>query len=324
MYAPSRIRRFHRLFGYPTSLADELRSYFVVVAMLCLILALASVARAQVGTPVTGTVTDKQAGFAFDTPEGWVSQSMQGTYRVASESAPGVILVFPHTHTTLEQVRAAAYEGLHEEGGTSLSLSGTPAAFDDNGIAADFTGTFQWTPARGRAIGLLSPHGGGMAILALAETASFTPEFSALADRLARSFVFTKPDVGDVVEEWRVWFAGKRVVYMESYSSSGGSYGGYSTGGGYSMETNLYLCSSGAFTSSDQSSMSVDTGGAFGNSSSQGGGEGSWEIGVNAGTPVLRLHYHTGDVAEYTLSYEDEKTYLNGSRWFVVENPVCN
>jgi hypothetical protein len=273
---------------------------------------------------VEGRVSAAEAGFSYMTPEGWITQSLQGVYRIASSSAPGVILVYPHQHGSLDELRRLAMEGLQEDDGTMLAPASQPQSFAPNGVVADYSGLFQWTQAKARGIGLLSPHGGGVVILALAESGSFTDEFGGLADQIARSVEFTKPKTGPIADVWRQKLAGMRVVYMESYSSSGGSYGGYSTGGGYSMETNYYLCSSGDFSSSDSSSLSVDTGGAFGNSASSGRGEGRWEVAVVAGTPVLRLSYHSGQVVQYELSTDDgQKTYLDGQRWYVVENPVC-
>lgn len=104
---------------------------------------------------------------------------------------------------------------------------------------------------------------------------------------------------------------------MDSYSSSGPSYDGYSTGGGYSSETQIHLCAQGYFKFKSSSSVSIATGGAFGSSSGNKKGDGSWEITGNAqGQAVLKLNFNNGQVHEYILTYEDNKTFLNGERYF--------
>jgi hypothetical protein len=106
---------------------------------------------------------------------------------------------------------------------------------------------------------------------------------------------------------------------MESYYSSGPTVGDgeYATGGGYSNKEVIDLCAAGYFTKNSRSSVSVDTGGAFGNSSGGGAGAGTWKVVANAaGEPVLKLIYHSGESEEYVLSYQDGKTYLNGYRYY--------
>ena len=50
---------------------------------------------------------------------------------------------------------------------------------------------------------------------------------------------------------------------------------------------------------------------------------GQWAIIGQAGQPALQLRHSTGDVETFILSTDGSKTYLDGKRWFVVENTVC-
>lgn len=153
--------------------------------------------------------------------------------------------------------------------------------------------------------------------MAAATPEQFTGTHKQLAVQLANSIHFYKPETPSVVEEWKQTLQNSRLTYMDSYSSNSGSYGGYSTGGGYSSEIQIHLCGQGYFKYKSSSSTSIDTGGAFGSSSDSGRGNGTWEVVANAqGSATLRLNFNNGEVYEYTLDYQDKKTLLNGKRYF--------
>ncbi len=115
--------------------------------------------------------------------------------------------------------------------------------------------------------------------------------------------------------EWAQWLAGKKVTYMDSYSSG--------NAGGYNMRQDIFLCSSGEFLYKDESSVSVDVGGAFGNAGGQGQDTGRWRI-ITQGQPVgIELRYNDGRVEQYQLQYQDGATYVNGERWYVTAAEIC-
>ena len=58
-----------------------------------------------------------------------------------------------------------------------------------------------------------------------------------------------------------------------------------------------------------------DNSSAFDHSTSD--GNGAWDIIVgHTGQPTLVLKYNNGEVISYTLTYEDSKLYLDGTRYF--------
>ncbi len=112
---------------------------------------------------------------------------------------------------------------------------------------------------------------------------------------------------------------------MNSYYSSGGSYGGYSTGGGYSDKEIIDLCAQGYFNFSSSNSMSFDTGGGFGSSNSSDKGAGKWIVVNDAqGQDILELTYYNGKVQNYTLTVDGTKTMLNGYRYFRTYGTVAD
>jgi hypothetical protein len=117
------------------------------------------------------------------------------------------------------------------------------------------------------------------------------------------------------VREWVAFLAGKKLTTMSSYSSG--------TAGGYSARTDVYLCSDRSYALRDESSVSVDVGGAFGNSGGVGGEQGRWYIITNGEVVGLVLEAATGEVSEYRMDYQNQETYANGERVYVTPAEVC-
>ncbi|HKJ93722.1 MAG TPA: hypothetical protein VJ957_11155 [Longimicrobiales bacterium] len=122
------------------------------------------------------------------------------------------------------------------------------------------------------------------------------------------------------VQQWQRQLSGKRLTYMESYSSSGG--GSY---GGYSNRWDAYLCSDGTFYFQQNGMVSADAGG--GTSGYAGGSDGSrgqWQLVERNGQVVLQYRMADGSAGADVLTYRDGKTFLGQNRVFVTaENPYC-
>ena len=89
------------------------------------------------------------------------------------------------------------------------------------------------------------------------------------------------------------------------------------------MRQDIFLCSSGEFLYKDESSVSVDVGGAFGNSGGQGQDTGRWRIITQGQLVGIELRYNDGRVEQYQLQYQDGATYVNGERWYVTAAEIC-
>lgn len=268
-----------------------------------------------------GEVGEPSLGFKFTPPEGWSPNQLQGGYLLGSQTQKGFVLILPHQYATLDELRAAAHEGLQDENGTMLHLEGEIESFGENGIAVNFAGLVEWQKAKARAIGLLSPHGGGVTIIAAVEEQSFGPEYVQLAEQVANRMTFFKPEIPPIAEQWKQTLSGTRLTYMWSYYSSGS--GGAYAGG--SQETVIDLCPQGYFNYRDSNQMAVDGGfgdgyhgSGFGGGSDK--GSGVWEVAARGQQPILRLKFHDGRVFEYVVSIQDGKTYLDDKRYFRTYN----
>ncbi len=116
------------------------------------------------------------------------------------------------------------------------------------------------------------------------------------------------------MQEWVSFLAGSKLTRMSSYSSG--------SAGRYSARTDIYLCSDRSFLMRDESSVSVDVGGAFGSSGGTGNGRGRWYAITNGQVVGLVLEFDNGDTQEFRMEYENERTYANGERVFVTPAEV--
>ena len=277
-------------------------------------------------TASAGRLGDPQWGFTFEAPRGWVHRQTPEAFLLGSNTEKGAILVFPHTDNNLQALRSSAQQGIQEQG-TQLTLNGGVQAFGDNGLAAQYKGIADGQQAKGYAVGLISPHGGGATILTLVESASYSAAYSQRVEAMARSVRFSKVAARPVHSGWQQKLAGHCVAYLSTYSSSGGSYGGYSTGGYSSTKSRFYLYPDGRFEGGSSSSISIDTGGAFGSGHGNSGPQaGRWQVvGAGGGGAVLQLNHPDGSTSRYQLSTNEKgHTLLDGERWFVVSYQECN
>lgn len=263
-----------------------------------------------------GEIGDPSWGLHFMPPEGWTARPVEGGFLLGSNTLKGFILITPLEATTLDAVRTEAQQGLIDNQGTRLVLSGTLEPFGENGLAGDFTGAIEGQPARAHIVGLIAPHGSGATILGAVEPASYTPQHVQAVEAVARSIRFSVPEVAPLAAQWKTRFSGMRLTYMESYYSNGG--GGY---GGYSDKKEYDLCPDGTFAGQEKFNLNVDTGGAFGSARNNPGlRRGQWQIEAQGGQAMLQLIHPDGSVARFRLEDRGGKTYLDGQRWYVTND----
>ena len=118
-----------------------------------------------------------------------------------------------------------------------------------------------------------------------------------------------------MVAEWIAFLSGKKLTTMSSYSSG--------SAGGYSARTDVYLCSDRSYAVRDESSVSVDVGGAFGSSGGIGASEGNWYVITNGQVVGLVLEDAAGQALEVRMDYQGQQTFANGERVYVTPAELC-
>ena len=185
---------------------------------------------------------DEVNGYSFTKPDGWVHQQGDGQILLGSNTIPGIISVFPHQARSMQELQALMYQGIQEEG-VFLSLGGGVQQQGSNMITGYYDGSVQGEQARGYGIGLLSPYGGGIFVLAVSTPQKLGQEIMAAADFLASNVRFSERKTGDAdlvrhfSGEW-MWTNAYRTEWMTffpdgTYSDqSEASYSGNLSDGG--------------------------------------------------------------------------------------------
>ena len=288
---------------------------------------------------------DSRLGLRFRAPEGWIGQQSSAGFLLGSNTVPGMILVLPHTFGNLAQMRREAAEGwIDQSEQIHLPATGPVVDVGANRIAVELAGIVQGQRVKAHLVGLMSPSGGGILILAATDPSNYGARYAQLTGQIADSAQFSKPGTvqsavakaeaprpGATKSEaakppatkdagiWTERFSGQCVAYMRSSSSGGSSYSGWSE------KRFLYLFEDGSFQAVGSFSGSFDTSagfGSFGNGPQRQAGK--WNVTDQGGQSHLVLTHSGAEKESFTLSRQGTQTFLNGRRWFVISHQECN
>ena len=168
--------------------------------------------------PGSGQVRDVINGYSFNVPDGWVHQQSDGQILLGSHTIAGIISVSPHQAKSMQELQGLVLQGLQEEG-IYLMPDGSFQHQAQNRISGYYRGSVQGEQARGYLNALLSPHGGGLYILALSTPEKLGQDIEAAANFLASNTQFIKRETGDAdlvkhfAGEW-AWSNGYRSEWM--------------------------------------------------------------------------------------------------------------
>ena len=259
----------------------------------------------------TGNKVFSAWGLQCTIPEGWIGQEANGIYLIASQTLPGLVLLMPHQTTQLEVLRLEAAKGLSDPAnGIELRLSGDIIPLNERSIAAQYEGFFAQTAASAFAVGLINPLGMGATVMVITQSDQYEEFYKNLTLEIARSITFVAPETPDWVAIWREQLSHCRLTRLESYNSGFGS-------GGYNLSETLHLCREGYFRYFQSSGLSMDTGGVSGYAGGQEQGRGNWSVVADpTGQPILQLSFDNGEIRSYRITWDADKTFLNGERYF--------
>lgn len=208
----------------------------------------------------------------------------------------------------IEEMTLAEAQGLMAEEidvGDGIVLHPAGAVTTDGSLlVADYSVTGAANPLIGQVVTIIGDHGFGIYFVAATEPDN-RERLREAVTRISASVKLTdpvpaatEPEAGDV-GGWEQQLRGKKLSYFYTRT-------------GYTEEDYLWLCADGRFYRSANSGGFG--GGASGAFASQYGGR--WQATGDAAGGTLRLAYNDGSTASYALSIEEEKLYLDGSRYF--------
>jgi hypothetical protein len=231
-------------------------------------------------------------GFKFRPPAGWkFRQDSQGVL-LGHDTIAGAILVFPHHLTSVAAVKAQMRKGLHEKG-TSIRPTGAITSRGKRMLAVECGGTTGGHPARGHAIGTLSPHGGGAFIIALTTPAKYGAPLRKAARAVARNMRYIKTGGAKIA---RI-FVGRWANY------SGGSGGG--------TLRNYTFRADGTFSDSRETSYNINTPDSNIGAHGKGGKRARWKVRGGERQGRILLFFPNGNHGhiDYRVHVRRGKTY---------------
>jgi len=280
---------------------------FLILALL------AASAHAAAQTPGQ-SVSDPERGIRFTAPAGWTFQKTDGGFVLGQAEAGRAILFLYHRLSTLEELMAEASAGLSDEG-IVLEIDGATGRFGEAGIAAAYGGHINGEPARGYAVGLLAPEGGGVTVVGLEPADRDPGTLRGHVEEVARSVRFSETSAASQVSAWKRELAGARLLYLTGYTSG--------SSGGYNARREIQRCGDGSFSLRGESSVSIDVPGASGSSADTESADGRWSVSAGLGEVVLTLTDRDGGVYRYALVESGGKVLLDGTPYLVDREGVA-
>ncbi len=270
-------------------------------------------------------IEEPTVGISFTVSADWQANKTEAGYVLGSNTIAGLIILLPNTFSTKNELIQEAQAGIQDDEGTNLRLKGSVTDFNAQGVAGYYTGTMQLENVEAYMIGLINTKGGkGATCIVVTTPEMFSELHVSELQKIANSIVFSNVVMPAIVEEWNKGLkqpGGCRLKHLTSSSDTDYS-GGYT---GSSDQAIIDLCPRG-FSYYSSSSSTFDSGSGFGSSNGSNEGQGTWEIDYNGTHAVLVLYFNDGREFNYELTYEDNKTYLNGTRYFLLfdsQGPGC-
>jgi hypothetical protein len=258
---------------------------------------------------LTGRISEPGLGFSFTIPQDWQATKGDQGYILISENLKGFLLIAPHQFNSLEEIEQNASQGVNSGTGNTLTLVGNLSLTKNNGVEGTFKGILNGQASISYVISLLSPYGGGISIFAFTNSADYSDEYKNIVEKISESVKYENRITSSVADDWKHALNNCRLTYLNSYNSGNGN-------GGMQTKIVIDLCEKGYFNYSDESNILMNQGNIDGYSEGNRMGAGEWKILDKGDHAILQLTFNNGDVKDYLLSFEDDKTYLNGERYF--------
>lgn len=262
-------------------------------------------------------VSIPELGCSFAIPAGWNGQKQGEAIYLTSTSHKGFIVIQRHNYNNLQQMAAEAGQGIVDQStNTKLMPVSQLQPFGKNGMVAEFAGMAQGQKARTFAVGLISPQGGGVTIMAATEEASYSSDYSDVVLAIAGSLSFVPGGASGGAPIAGAQGGGGGATDSSLLSYFAGEWYSYSSGstisGGAGTERTMTLCPDGNFR--DSSEFSASGSGQWGAGNAQ-GGWGRWTIQGDKSQGVIMVTYANGQSKRITyrvISKEEQTISFDG------------
>lgn len=252
-------------------------------------------------------------GIGFKVPAGMRTAIQQGAEGFVMESTEKQVLgaIYMRREVKLADVKELLSESQDMGDGVVLAVRGRVEEKDGVLRAGYGDGTYT-----GYCAAKVGEHGNGVAFFIAAAQADEAYIKQKVEELIASARLVPAQESQDE-KAWRQLLGGHKLTYMRS-SYSGGVGGSYT---GSSTREEISLSADGSFHYYYKDSFSIDTGASGGYSGGHGRGgdedRGRWRVEL-AGANVQLVLEGENKTRRFNLAYSDQKTYLNGTRYFRV------
>ena len=241
------------------------------------------------------------------------------------DTIAGLIWVFPHSASSLQEVQRQMQEGLVEDD-VQLRLAGPLQSSGKNAVTGIYSGTFQRQPVKARGIGTFLPNGGGAYIVAMTVPNKFGSELENAADAVAKSMQPLKAQESATAGGTGGAGTSSGSGNQQLMQQMAGSYYSFTSAGPYSSggtERRVTLCPNGTYYSGSESGYSggAGTGDAWGSAGRQ-SGRGTWRVQGNVNQGTLTTIDSSGKATEYRYQRCGGDCIYIGNTKFAVAGPA--
>lgn len=210
------------------------------------------------------------------------------------------------SHMTLSELRNEWNYAISLTDEIVISIKGKPV-IEGNKMSADFEVTGSREPFIGYIVAIDGGHGWTMS-LSLLSPVSQNDEFRKNFDQLVASSVVEEPSIGSIYGDFD-WPEFLKNKYLMSYLSSTQ----------YKEQNEVWLCGDGTFRSKIKTKgmLKVEK------SAYKGKKKGTWTAEGVGEKGKLHLFFTKNDDVVLDMEIKDDKIFINGGRFFALENPEC-
>jgi len=249
-----------------------------------------------------------RVGYKGVIPNGWfgtLPQEEEVFLLIPVGNAEGYMFINANS-MNLKQLRKEWDNALSLTDELVVTLKGEPI-IEGNTMTADFDVTGSQKPYKAHTVAIDGGHGWAISIALLSPLERFD-DFMASFDQLVASSVVEEPSIGSVYGDFD-WAEFLQNKYLMSYMSSTH----------VKEQDELWLCPDGSFRSRIKSKgkLVVDK------SPYKGKRKGTWNAEGIGEQGKLMLTSSRGESVSLVMEIKDDKIFINGNRFFALENNEC-
>ena len=252
-------------------------------------------------------VTFRDLGFQFSIPHGWEGKETESVYILTSLNEQGFVTISTLPFTDIIELKRQLNGGINKANGFFLAPSDQIEAIGEDRLQGKFSGLINFSPVIAYIVVISGDQQQMVMIIAADSKETYSAKYEELANKIASSFSFFKPQMPSIVDEYKALLNDTKLTFIESEDFSGPD-----VSIGHHAKTTIDLCSKGYFNFYNFSTDGMAS--AFSANNDKGAGQ--WDIIKDEdGNIVLQLNYYDGEIYEYNFEYENGKIYLDGDHY---------